>query len=63
MTNLRFGFVQRSSRWQFTEYARVDNLTNRSYVGSVIVNETNSRFFEPEPGRTFDLIFTVARLD
>jgi hypothetical protein len=29
----------------------------------VIVNETNMRFFEPEPGRTFDLMFTVARRD
>jgi iron complex outermembrane receptor protein len=63
VANLRFGFEQQSSRWHFTEFARVDNLTNRSYVGSVIVNETNSRFFEPEPGRTFDLMFTVARRD
>ena len=63
VANLRFGFDQQSSRWHFTEYARVDNLTNRSYVGSVIVNETNSRFFEPEPGRTFDLMFTIARRD
>jgi iron complex outermembrane receptor protein len=35
-----------------TEYASVDNLADRRYVGSVIVNKTNSRFFEPAPGRT-----------
>jgi len=59
--NLRFGLEQQSTRWHFTEYARIDNLGNRSYVGSVIVNETNMRYFEPEPGRTFDLMFTIAQ--
>ena len=32
--------------------ARVDNLADRRVAGSVIVNEGNSRFFEPAPGRT-----------
>jgi iron complex outermembrane receptor protein len=30
---------------------RVDNLTNRQYAGSVIVADTNGRFYEPAPGR------------
>lgn len=34
-------------------FARVDNLLDRGYVGSVIVNEANRRFFEPGPGRSF----------
>jgi iron complex outermembrane receptor protein len=34
-------------------FARVDNLASRRYVGSVIVNEANSRFFEPAPTRTW----------
>ena len=42
-------------------FARVDNLSGRRYVGSVIVNESNGRFFEPAPTRTwlfgFDLPF------
>lgn len=63
VANLRFGLEQKSSSWHFSEFARIDNLTNRSYVGSVIVNETNSRFFEPEPGRTFDLMFTASHRD
>jgi iron complex outermembrane receptor protein len=33
--------------------ARVDNLTDRRYAGSVIVNEGNGRFFEPAAGRTW----------
>lgn len=32
---------------------RIDNLADRDYVGSVIVNEANARYFEPAPGRTF----------
>jgi iron complex outermembrane receptor protein len=31
--------------------ARIDNLADRRVAGSVIVNEGNSRFFEPAPGR------------
>jgi iron complex outermembrane receptor protein len=58
--NFRFGLAQERGRWRFTEFARVDNLANRSYVGSVIVNESNSRFFEPEPGRTEMVLFTAA---
>jgi len=32
-------------------FARVDNAFDRTYAGSVIVNEGNGRFFEPAPGR------------
>lgn len=34
-------------------FLRVDNLFDRRYAGSVIVNEGNSRFFEPAPQRTW----------
>ena len=40
--------------------ARLDNFTNRAYVGSVIVNESNSRYFEPAPGRVAYIMFTAA---
>jgi iron complex outermembrane receptor protein len=33
--------------------ARVDNLADRQYVGSVIVAEANQRYFEPAPGRNY----------
>jgi len=39
--------------WDLGGFARVDNLFDRAYAGSVIVNEGNSRFFEPAPGRTW----------
>lgn len=35
--------------------ARVDNLADRRYAGSVIVNESNARYFEPAAGRVWTL--------
>jgi iron complex outermembrane receptor protein len=60
VANLRAGFEQNSRHWRFSEYARLDNLANRDYVGSVIVNESNSRFFEAAPGRTAYVMFNAA---
>ena len=59
VANVRAGFKQDSKHWHFSEYLRIDNFANRDYVGSVIVNETNSRFFEPAPGRTAYLMFNA----
>ena len=47
------GHVARSGPWELKTFVRVDNLFDRAYVGSVIVNEGNGRFFEPAPGRTW----------
>jgi iron complex outermembrane receptor protein len=34
-------------------FARIDNALDHGYIGSVIVNEGNSRFYEPGPDRGF----------
>jgi len=60
VANWRAGFQQDTRHWHFSEFARLDNLANRAYVGSVIVNETNSRFFEPAPGRAVYLMLNAA---
>ena len=60
-TNIRGGFTQHGDGWDFTETVRLDNLAGRHYVGSVIVNESNGRYFEPDPGRTLYLLVTAAR--
>ena len=52
VANLAAGFVQSSGKWRFSEFLRVDNVTNRRYAGSVVVNDANLRFYEPAPGRT-----------
>lgn len=36
-------------------FVRADNLFDRDYVGSVIVNESNARFYEPGAGRGFTI--------
>ncbi len=52
---LHAGYVFAFRDWQLAANARVDNLLNQRYAGSVIVNEGNGRLFEPAPGRTFTL--------
>jgi iron complex outermembrane receptor protein len=42
-------------KWQFGAFARVDNLFDREYVGSVILNDANGRYYEPAPGRNWTL--------
>lgn len=52
------GYTARIGPWQLRGFARGDNLFDRTYAGSVIVNEGNGRFFEPAPGRTWLLGLT-----
>ena len=47
------GYVARWAGWDLRAFARVDNLFDKDYAGSVIVNEGNGRFYEPAPGRTY----------
>ncbi len=48
--NLRTGFTQSLRGWMFKEYARIENIFDREYIGSVRVNDTNGRYYEPAPG-------------
>jgi iron complex outermembrane receptor protein len=50
--NLRAGFEQRTRRWRLTEFVRIDNVSDRRYIGSIIVSEANGRFYEPAPERS-----------
>lgn len=47
------GYVWRAGPWRIGSYARIDNLFDRKYAGSVIVNEGNQRYYEPAPGRNW----------
>jgi iron complex outermembrane receptor protein len=40
-------------RAQVTAYARIENLTDKNYVGSVIVNQSAQKFFEPGAARNW----------
>jgi len=55
------GYLWVNRDWKVNSYARVDNLFDRNYVGSVIVNDGNSRFFEPADGRNFSVGMSVTK--
>jgi iron complex outermembrane recepter protein len=49
--NLRSGYEFRMGGTKMFLFGRLDNLFDKSYAGSVIVNDGNRRFFEPAAGR------------
>ena len=49
--NARAGYEFRMQSTKMYLFGRVDNLLNKNYAGSVIVNDSNGRFFEPAAGR------------
>lgn len=51
--NVRAGFEQTLSNWRFKEYLRLENITDKNYIGAVRVNDGNSLFFEPAAGRNY----------
>ncbi|MNQ87921.1 TonB dependent receptor [compost metagenome] len=53
--NLKAGYEFRLGRTRLYLFGRIDNLADRHYIGSVIVNEANGRYFEPAAGRRFFL--------
>ena len=53
IANLRAIARQHKDKWNFSEFARIDNVLNRSYVDSVIVNQAAGQFYESQPGRNY----------
>lgn len=53
IANARAGYSVQVGRARIALGARLDNLANKRYAGTVIVNEGNGRFFEPAPGRNW----------
>jgi iron complex outermembrane recepter protein len=60
VVNLRFGFDQKFGGWKLNEFARIDNLFDKEYVGSVIVNASNGQYYEPAPGINFTIGMSVS---
>lgn len=51
--NWRARFEQKVEHWTFHQTLRLDNLLDRQYVGSVIVGDSNQRYYEAAPGRSW----------
>jgi iron complex outermembrane receptor protein len=58
VVNLRAVLRYRAGRLEIEPLVRLDNATGRKYAGSVIVNETNKRFFEPALPRNWTVGLT-----
>jgi iron complex outermembrane receptor protein len=53
IANLKVVLHQELGHWKFKEFARIDNIGDRLYAGSVIVNESNSRYYETGAPRAY----------
>jgi len=53
IANLWLGLEQQLERWTLRQFARVNNLFGREYVGAVIVGDANGRYYAPAPTRNF----------
>ena len=53
------GYRKVMGPWTVRAFARVDNLFDRQYVGSVIVNDGNGRYYEGAPGRNWSTGLSV----
>ena len=60
VVGLTTGYKLGAGNWVMDLFGRVDNLFDREYAGSVIVNESNGRYFEPAPGRNYGVGLSVS---
>lgn len=51
--NWRGGFVQKVSSWKFSEFVRLNNITDKQYAGSVRVNDANRLYYEAGASRNW----------
>lgn len=51
LLNFRSSYAFRVGQAKMNLFGRIDNLLDKNYAGSVIVNDGNGRFFEPAVGR------------
>ena len=56
------GYVWKQADWKVRTYVRADNVFDENYIGSVIVNDGNGRFFEPADGMNWSAGFSVTKV-
>lgn len=60
VVGLTTGYKWSYGRMDMDLFGRIDNLFDLEYVGSVIVNESNGRYYEPAPGRNYGIGLNLA---
>ena len=61
IVNVRAGLSQQVGGWRLSQLLRADNVGNRTYAGSVIVNEGNRRYFEAALPRNWTFALSAER--
>jgi iron complex outermembrane recepter protein len=58
-TNLRLGWEGTAGTVRLAPFVGINNLFNRLYVGSVVINAAAGRYYEPAPGRSTYIGFAL----
>ncbi|RZG77380.1 TonB-dependent receptor [Acinetobacter sp. WCHAc060025] len=65
VTSVNIGYLWKNNDWKVSSYARVDNVFDKDYVGSVIVNTSGSqgvyRYYEPADGLNWSAGLSVTK--
>lgn len=64
VTSANVGYIWKNADWKMRTFARVDNLFDKSYVGSVIVNDATQpegRYFEPADGLNWSAGLSITK--
>jgi len=58
-TTLRLGWAGTVGDWRVRPFVGFNNVFNRAYLGSVVINASGGRYYEPAPGRNMYLGFAL----
>jgi iron complex outermembrane recepter protein len=58
-TNVRLGWSGSTANVRLNPFIGLNNIFNRQYVGSVVINGANGRYYEPAPGRNMYVGFSL----
>jgi iron complex outermembrane receptor protein len=57
IASIQAGYTKQWDGWEASAFARIDNVFDRRYAGSVIVNQGNGQYFESAPERNWAVGF------
>lgn len=61
VTSANVGYIWKNADWKMRTFARIDNLFDKDYIGSVIVNDSNGRYFEPADGLNWSAGLSITK--
>lgn len=61
ITGANLGYAWKNKDWTLNTFARIDNIFDKKYIGSVIVNDGNKRYFEPADKLNFSAGLSLSK--